>query len=386
MKIALLLNQSYPNGYALTKRFHLYAKGFVKKGHQALIILPHPTEKNKDTLNKNTSGIYDEVPFRYMSSSTIRSTSFFKRRQQDFTGSIKTGIFLLQEKPEIVISSNFSYVFFIYLRIISLFTSFKIFRERNEVDNLKEDKMSKFRLLRVRVANNLFHGSVVINQQLLNYMKKELNDKKLNIIVPVLVEDFKRKEKLPIKNTIVYTGTYRERKDGILTILKSFAEINTKYQDFKLVLTGSPQRSKDYKKIVKTIAANKLESQIIFTGYLSEEDLWDELFTARMLIITKPENRQNFYNFPTKMGEYLISGRPVISTRVGVVGEIMEDNINIIFTRYNSSDISKKMEFVINNPELATKIGNKGREFALSNFNYLVHAERMLNFFSDNLK
>lgn len=127
MKILLLLNQSYPNGYALTKRFHLYAKGFVKKGHQALIILPHPTEKNEDTLNQNTSGIYDEVPFRYMSSSTIRSTSFFKRRQQDITGSIKTGIFLLKEKPDIVISSNFSYVFFIYLRIIHFLLLLRFF-------------------------------------------------------------------------------------------------------------------------------------------------------------------------------------------------------------------------------------------------------------------
>ncbi len=386
MKIILLLNQSYPHGYALTKRFHLYAKGFIHKGHRAIIVIPHPTEKNNDTLNKSISEIYDDVPFQYLSASTVRSSNFFKRRHHDVMGSIKTGIFLLKEKPDVVISSAFSTVFFIYLKVISLFTSLKILRERNEVINLKEDRVSKFKLLKAGYENHLFHGAIVINQQLLSYMKNKLGDRKLNIVVPILVEDIKRKNRLPTKNTIVYTGTYQERKDGILTILESFAKINTKYLDYNLVLTGSPQRSKDYNKIVEIIAANKLEAQITFTGYLSEEELWDVLFTARMLIITKPDNRQNYYNFPTKMGEYLISGRPVISTKVGVIGEIMEDNVNIIFTSYDKTAISKKMEFVIKNPELSAKIGAEGRDYALANFNYLIHAERMLNFFSEKLK
>ncbi|MDD4757120.1 MAG: glycosyltransferase, partial [Prolixibacteraceae bacterium] len=86
-------------------------------------------------------------------------------------------------------------------------------------------------------------------------------------------------------------------------------------------------------------------------------------------------------NFPTKIGEYLISGRPVITTRVGVTGKILEDKINVVFSEFNISDISKKMEFIINNPEPATEIGARGRDFALKNFDYLVHARRMAGYF-----
>ncbi|MFW6275046.1 MAG: glycosyltransferase family 4 protein [bacterium] len=382
MKITLLLNQTYPYGYALTKRFHLYAKGFIRNGHSANILIPLPTEKSEKTKNTKTSGVYDEVPYNYTTPSTIRSKNFLLRRMYDFTGAINAGKFILREKPDIIITSTFSVVFFIFLRIISLSIPIKIFRERNEVDNLKKDKVPSHMQLKSKYESKLFHGSVIINKQLKHHIENNLKNKSPNIIVPILIEDFKSSKKLPVKNTIVYTGTYRERKDGILTILQAFSILRKAHPEYKMILTGSPKGSKDYKKIMDLIASQNLEAHVNFTGYLSEEELRNELIAARMLIITKPDNRQNHYNFPTKIGEYLISGRPVISTRVGIVGELLEDHKNVVFSGYDATEISKKMAFIINNPDAADVIGENGRQYALTNFNYKNHTKRMIDFFN----
>src|SRR5690554_6740120 len=318
MKIFLLLNQAYPHGFALTKRFHLYAKGFIEHGQSAKIIIPIPTEKNS-SFNTATIGQYEDVPFKYTWKSTQRSNNFWIRRYHDFIGALKAGALIIKEKPDILIVSAFSSYFYFYLKILSFLHPFKIIKEKNEIDFLRKDNLTNRDIRKIKNVNRFFDGFIVINDLLLDHLNLTLNDKKPKLIVPILIEDFsKDKQVHQIKNTIVYTGTYLERKDGILSILKAFSYINSKYP-YKLILTGSPERSGDQPKIKAIIAEYRLEKDIVFTGYLTEQELHKLLLSAGILIIAKPENRQNIYNFPTKIGEYLVSGRPVIATKVGVI-------------------------------------------------------------------
>ncbi len=382
MKIYLLLNQAYPNGYALTKRFHLYAKGFIENDHLAKIIIPMPTETD-DSENKLTSGKYDKVPFEYTWKSTVRSKSFLIRRIHDFTGAINTARILLKDKPDILITSSFSTFFHFFLKFVSLTFPLIIIKEKNEIDFLRKDTVGKTDLRKLKITSQLFHGYIVINELLLTYLNHDLKDRKPKVIVPILVDDFTGNQQLEIQKTIVYTGTYLERKDGILSILKAFSKIKEKYPEYKLILTGSPAKSEDLPKITQIITTYNLDSSIVFTGFLKEAELQKILLSAGILIIAKPENRQNLYNFPTKIGEYLVSGRPVISTKVGVVGKLLQNGNNIIFAEYDVDDIVQKIEFLIVNPNLGNQIGQKGREFALKNFNYKYHAKKMINFFNE---
>lgn len=380
MKVYLLLNQSYPNGYALTKRFHLYAKGIIYNEQYAKIIIPQPTEKEKSE-NVKTSGIFDDVPFQYTWKSTIRSKNFIARRYHDLIGALKVGSIIFKENPDVIITSSFSFYFHIYLKIISLFSSFIIIKEKNEIDYLRKDSVSKTDIFKIRILNKLFHGFIVINEQLYHYMNLDLKDKKPKIVVPILVEDFTNGQVENIQNTIVYTGTYLERKDGILSIIQAFSKIRDKYASFRLILTGSPNGSRDLPKINTIISENNLKNNVEFTGYLTEEDLQKVLKSAGILILAKPENRQNIYNFPTKIGEYLVSGRPVIATKVGVVGQILHDKKDIIFAEYDVDDITRKIEFLITNPALASEIGQRGKEFAQKNFDYKKHSKSLIDFF-----
>lgn len=377
----MLLNQPYPNGYALTKRMHLYAKGFIEHGNCSKIIIPLPNRDNKNLKNLEVSGIFEKVPFEYTAPNTIRNEKFIVRRVHNFIGTIKVGQILIKEKPDIVVTASFSIFFYVYLKLVSLIHSFKLIREKNEVDYLKEEDINLTKRLLLKFIYSLFDGIIVITKQLLYNILNDLNIVKKNLIVPVLISNRNQNKVQSIKKTIVYTGTYLERKDGIITILNAFAILKTKHPEYKLTLTGSPQRSSDYHKIMKIIETKDLQKHIDFTGYLSEEELQKTLLSATMLILAKPENRQNRYNFPTKIGEYLLSGRPVIATKVGVVADLLEDHKNIIFTENTITDILNKIEFVINNPEFSNQIGENGRRFAIENLDYLKHSKQMIKFF-----
>ena len=77
----------------------------------------------------------------------------------------------------------------------------------------------------------------------------------------------------------------------------------------------------------------------------------------------------------------MITGRPVLATKVGVIGELLTDNKNIFFTKQEPNAIAGKMKFIIENNILANKIGHNGRLFALQNFDYSFHTVKMINYF-----
>ncbi|AHW62271.1 Glycosyltransferase involved in cell wall bisynthesis [Draconibacterium orientale] len=381
MKIFLLLNQPYPHGFALTKRFHLYAKGFVHEGHIAKVILPVPTEANNVLNNSKISGIFEKIPFEYTCNNTIRSKRFILRRWQDILGSIKAGLVCIRELPDVLIISAFPIYFYLFLKVISIVTGTKLIREKNEVDFLDENEISEKQIKQINRKNRLFHGFIVINSQLQDYLRNDLKLKTKSLVVPILIQDFKADKHLSTTRNITYTGTYLERKDGILTILKAFSKLIQKNPDLNLVLTGSPQRSKDYHALKTIIENHNLERNICFPGYLLETELQDILMSSSMLILAKPENRQNRYNFPTKIGEYLISGRPVISTKTGIIGDILKDRENVVFTEFSAENICQNIEYILNHPKEANTIGSNGRKFALENFDYHTHTQRMIRFF-----
>lgn len=381
MKILILLNQPYPNGYALSKRFHLYAKGLTENNQEVKILIPKPTEHIEQPLNKSTDGIYDKVEYQYLCKNTIRSKYFLVRRLHDFWGVFITGIFFLTQKPDIVITSTFSNTAFLYWRFITNLLSIKFIREKNEVDFFHLESLTKRHLRIAKGKNKWFDGFIFISKQLKDYTDSVLKIKKKSIIVPILVRDFKKSENRINKNTILYSGTYLERKDGVVTLIKAFSKLVKLNNNLKLILTGSPEKSPDFDMIMKTIKENKLQKNIQFTGYLTENDLQSLVNESEILIVTKPDNRQNSYNFATKLGEYLISGRPVLTTKVGTTGNLFYDKENIFFTEFDADNMVDKIQYILENTRIANKVGDNGRNFAIKEFDYDYQSKRMIEFF-----
>ncbi|MRT91926.1 glycosyltransferase family 4 protein [Ancylomarina sp. 16SWW S1-10-2] len=382
MKIFIFNNGSYPYGYALTKRFHLYAKGIINNGHEVKIIIPKPTEQNKETKNVQTSGIFDSVPFLYTSRKTLRSTKFVNRRIDDFYGYVNSCFLILKNPPDIIITSSFPFVLLVFLKICCLIINCKLVREKNEIDSFVKDDLGFFDRVLIKLTNNLVSGFIVINKYLEDYIKNDLKLKKDCLVVPILVQPFNEEFTGKLNDTIMYTGTYLERKDGILSILHAFNILIKKHPTFRLILTGNPSSSKDYKEIEKIINLYELRDNIDFVGYLSQRDLEKELIHARVLVLAKPQNRQNRYNYPTKMGEYLISGRPVLTTKVGIIGELLTHKKNVFFTPFSVKDIASNLEYILNDSVLADKVGGNGKVFAKENYDFNRHGENLIKFFS----
>ena len=152
-----------------------------------------------------------------------------------------------------------------------------------------------------------------------------------------------------------------------------------------LVINGKPENVSEVKDYINN---NSKKVQIKFFSKLPERELFQKYKNAIALLIPLRPTFQDIARFPHKTGEYLASGNPVISTNYGEVKYYFKDMENMLLAEeYDVNKFTEKMQFVIDNPDVAKQIGIKGKTVASSIFDYKAKAPAIDDFFNKlNLK
>ena len=126
----------------------------------------------------------------------------------------------------------------------------------------------------------------------------------------------------------------------------------------------------------------KTDSRIKIFGFLpSRLDLLKKQQEATMLISTRdPSEPASKYCFPSKIFEYMVSGNPVISTRIdGIPDEYFEYLVEL--PDLSAQTISEKIKLIGDMSEQErSALGKDAREFVLSQKNNIEQMKRVLKF------
>lgn len=389
MNVITVFQGTYPNGGPMAKRLHFYCKALKEYNHEVTVVIPHASE-HYNNINKASAvkGVYDGIFFEYLSNTKIRSKFFFKRRVDDFIGYIKLFIFLLNvnKKIDIIFVVDVRNVARIIICIISYIKGAKVLYELNE-HPLVLFKQFQYAFDKFFVYP-LFDGFVVISKPLFHLVNTFKSNKAKLLVVPILTDyiEFDVKEKCTLELNepyILHSGSLIERKDGVLGIIKAFAEVKRRTsQTINLYFTGNVLQSPNYIEIISLIEFYNLNNSIKFLGYLNENELRYCQKNSLLFIINKYDNFQNKFCFPTKLGEYLMTSRPVIITDIGDLREYFINNYNAYIVKpEDTSQIADRILYILSNPELSNLVGIEGKRVADSYFNYKKQASKINNFF-----
>ncbi|MBQ0142528.1 MAG: glycosyltransferase family 4 protein [Prevotellaceae bacterium] len=198
----------------------------------------------------------------------------------------------------------------------------------------------------------------------------------LNMIV-----DRRRFEDLPELEpsaTITYCGILSEFKDGLSVLIKAFAMVNEKHSKYKLRLVGPFLDDVTEQKLRSLVRELNILEQVEFTGSVSPENMPSLLKASKILALARPDNIQAKYGFATKIGEYLMTERPVVLTRVGAIEDYLVDRDNCIIVNPDDvCDFADKLIWTIDNYDEAIKIGKRGREAVIKYFDSENEAEKI---------
>jgi len=167
---------------------------------------------------------------------------------------------------------------------------------------------------------------------------------------------------------IVSAGTLNEA-NGVHILLQAFSMLDGIH--YKLRIAGSGPLEKD----VRYAAVR--DARIEYCGYLAYENVLRLYQTADVLLNLRLTNTiRTKYLFPSKLMEYLLSGRPVISTCTGHVEAEYGDFVYPLRDE-TAGGLAAVLRTVEHEVETAEAKGVTAREYMLAHKTWLAQGQRV---------
>jgi len=212
-------------------------------------------------------------------------------------------------------------------------------------------------------ADKLIADSHSTKNDLSQFFK--IDDAKITVIHLGLEERFKIvsfqeiekiRKKYHIKDDyILFVGVLEPRKNivsilGALSILKQTGKLRGR----KLVVAGKTGWL--FKEIFKKVQESKLEKDVIFTGFVNEEDL-PALYSGALFSVFP----SLYEGFGLPVLEAMGCGTPVITSKVSSLPEVVGDAA-ILVDPMNIEELAWRMEMLCESSDLREELGKKGLE------------------------
>jgi glycosyltransferase involved in cell wall biosynthesis len=114
----------------------------------------------------------------------------------------------------------------------------------------------------------------------------------------------------------------------------------------------------------------ELNDFVVDLGFIPRKDVPDLIAMSDILIQPGRADPFNDYRFPSKLPEYLVSGRPVILPDSNI-GTRLKDGLHVLKLRSGSiKEIMSTIQSLIASPELRQRLGENSRSFALEHLTW----------------
>lgn len=398
-KIRIVTIGTYPDGMASTYRIHCYAKGLQELGVPIEVVAANSLNKYPGkTFNYHSE--FKKVPYTILWNRVNFQTIWLGYLWAE----IKPYILMIHS---ILTCKRFDIIWIYGIGLIPRlilvpfmhFFNKKVLLEVNEYPyGLEGNKITRIPIIRKVMQWATFRwifpqldGIVVISENLkktVNYYAPHVNV----IKIPILIEPSRAHSPLSSKKKphphayVFHAGSLSIQKDGIVKVVEAYAKAATQLKKssirLDLILTNKKTSPEVWNTIKKILFDHHLLDHLKITSYLTELELHAYLRHATALIINKPSTFQNTYNFPTKLGDYLLSGRPVIVAAKNVeLNNYLSDNVNSRITSPNHvEEMCNALTTFCRDQGKASAIGAAGRQIALDQFDYRKNAFEIKDF------
>jgi glycosyltransferase involved in cell wall biosynthesis len=176
---------------------------------------------------------------------------------------------------------------------------------------------------------------------------------------------------------VLYAGKFKP-EDGVECLIEAVHICRRSQLDVHLWLAGDG-RARDYESIVN--ASPGLRDAVTFLGPLYGNDYLAHLSAADALVLPRPDQAINRANFPTRLPEFLWSGRPLIMSFSGEVPRYLRAGVDFENAGGGTAqEIARAINALAADRARAARIGEQGRRRGIECFDYRPHGRRVSDF------
>jgi glycosyltransferase involved in cell wall biosynthesis len=177
---------------------------------------------------------------------------------------------------------------------------------------------------------------------------------------------------------LIYAGGL-EKIRGIKEIVEALSMVNPKY-NIKLKLFGKFSEKKFDEEVKKLKGWEKVE----YFGWIPLKEVYKEIKNSDVGLICLHPIKRYMVSLPLKMFEYMAAGISVIVSNFPLWKEIIEkENCGICVDPLNPKEIAKAVEYLIEHPDEAKKMGENGRKAVLEKYNWGNESKKLLKIYEE---
>jgi glycosyltransferase involved in cell wall biosynthesis len=238
--------------------------------------------------------------------------------------------------------------------------------------------------LRSRQFLELAAGATVITERLLDLLPSGLPARVLHagfdesVLTPKRSRDEVRAELglSPGDVVVTYTGSIHSANvEDVRSLYVAVAALRRTGRAIVLVKTG--------KDGPEALRLPRLRNGIRDLGRVPRDRIADLLHAADILVQPGAPGAFNDFRFPSKLPDYLASGRPVVLPRANIGLELADGNEAFVIERGDADELAHAIERLADDPELRTRLGAGGRAFALRRLTWSSNGALVADFYRE---
>ena len=173
------------------------------------------------------------------------------------------------------------------------------------------------------------------------------------------------------KKVVMYAGLLR-RIYGIDMLVRAFIKANIENAELHIYGNG------DFAEELKNLCL--VHKNIIFHGVRLNQQIVDAEIRSTLLVNPRPTSQEyTKYSFPSKNLEYMVSGTPLLTTRLPGMPKEYEDYVYLIKDESIEGIRDSLMEVLSLSPEELHAKGMRAKQFVLQNKSNILQASRIID-------
>jgi len=382
----------YPHGSGAAARVAAYAHGLQDAGavvHVVSMLTPRPSGSDPNGMPR---GVHEGVSYEYACGTRTRASSFIGRRWLE--AKVPIGVWRAAHRlfrrgagPKAIIIYTWTPWWIAFAAMAARFSNAVCLVEICEMPFVYEARASRRAFkswLLHAFAYRLVDGFIVISTELETYVRRHAPEGKRVIRVPILVSvsDFERvgsRDPDATRRQIAYVGSFLDEYE-LTDLMGAFALVARKHPDVDLMLIGNAT-PKQRETLGTRAAELGIEGRVRLPGRVQRNHLPELLAQASALALLRRDAEFSRAGLPTKLAEYLASGRPVVVTAIGDIPRYLSDKVDAFLAPAGDlAAFAALLTYVLDHEAEAAAVGVRGRAVALRLFDRSANGARLVSF------
>ncbi len=191
-----------------------------------------------------------------------------------------------------------------------------------------------------------------------------------------IIDSFEADQKYGKEKYLIYVGSLTYRR-GLPEMVKAIGKVKTK--DISFYIGGKFDDNGLKEELSQIDGWNKVRH----LGWIEKKEILAIMSGAIAGLLTLREIPSHLESLPVKMFEYMLSGIPVIASDFAFWRPfILENNCGLVVDQTKAEEISDAIEWLIENPKEAKKMGANGRKAVLEKYNWKSEEKKLVSLYA----